>query len=298
MKEEIIEEVIEKKKIKWSKVILGTFFVIFALIGIFFLATYVRWKSEIANKHEIVYVGQEEVKIDKLLDFYGIELSTDLKEDEAILVYCTSEYGKECVTADYNNWLENNFRNPLLVIVIILVIDLCIGYILIKESITGKKRTYVYGGIILFIGLLYLGVQIFNIADYYKLVKTGKQIEGKETYYLKTNNKKEYTPVIIYQVENPLKKGNEEDEEIPEMIDVQYIPKDFSIKGDFAKRNVLLYQETREPDVLTPVRNYKKYILPVLTSIFVIVEGFIYLTINKRNKKKEEKEAKENKDKK
>ena len=103
--EEIIEE-LEKSKVSWGKVFLITLFVLFTLIAIFFAATFIRWKAEINGKFEILYTGQEEFKIDKLVDFYGNDLATELKENEAIYVYCSSEFGKECIMPDYNNVLE------------------------------------------------------------------------------------------------------------------------------------------------------------------------------------------------
>ena len=279
--EEVIEEV-EKSKVSFSKVFLTTLFVIFTLIAVFFMATYIRWKAEINNKVEIVYTGQEEVKIDKLVDFYGIELSTDLKESEAIDVFCTSEYGKECIMADYNSLLENNFRNPLLVISIIVFIDLILLYILIKDSLNGKKRSYVYGGLIILWGLVSICISVYKIADYVKLEKTGEQITGTQINYLRSNNKKSYVPYISYSTENPKNRS--------EIIDVKFFPVNYSINGFFEEKEITLYQDKQNKELVTPKRDLKRYILPITIGVLTVIMGFIYLTINSRFKKKEKKE--------
>ena len=291
--EEVIEEV-EKSKVSFSKILLGTLFVLFTLIAVFFLATYIRWKAEISNKTEIVYTGQEEaIKIDKLVDFYGIELDPELKENEAISVYCTSEYGKECIMADYNNVLENNFRNPLLVISIIVLIDLVIVYVLVKGYIGGKKRTYVYGGLIILWGLISICVSVYKIADYVKLEKTGNEITGQLINYLRSNNKKSYVPYISYSTENPQNRA--------EIIDVKFFPLNYAIDGSFEEKEITLYQDKKNKTLVTPKRDMKRYILPISVGVLTVVMGFVYLTINPRFKKKEAKEAekeKESKDKK
>lgn len=279
--EEVIEEV-EKSKVSFSKVFLCTLFVIFTLIAVFFMATYIRWKAEINNKVEIVYTGQEEVKIDKLVDFYGIELSTDLKESEAIDVFCTSEYGKECIMADYNSLLENNFRSPLLVISIIVFIDLILLYILIKDSLNGKKRSYVYGGLIILWGLVSICISVYKIADYVKLEKTGEQITGTQINYLRSNNKKSYVPYISYSTENPKNRS--------EIIDVKFFPVNYSINGTFEEKEITLYQDKQNKELVTPKRDLKRYILPITIGVLTVIMGFIYLTINSRFKKKEKKE--------
>ena len=279
--EEIVEEV-EKSKVSFFKIFLGTLFVIFTLIAVFFMATYIRWKAEINNKTEIVYSGQEEIKIDKLVDFYGIELDPELKENEAISVYCTSEFGKECIMADYNSFLENNFRNPFLVISIVVFIDLILIYVLTKNYLNGKKRSYVYGGLIILWGLVNICVSVYKIADYVKLEKTGEQITGKQINYLRSNNKKSYVPYISYSTENPNNRN--------EVIDVKYIPLNYSIDGSFEEKEITLYQDKKNKSLVTPKRDLKSYIVPVSTGVLTVIMGFIYLTINSRFKKREQKE--------
>jgi len=277
--EEIVEEV-EKSKVSIGKIFLCTLFVLFALVGIFFLATYIRWKAEISDKVPILYTGQEEVKIDKLVDFYSIELSPELKENEALYVYCTSEYGKECILTDYNNVLENNFRSPLLVISIIVLIDLIIAYILNKENLNGKKRTYVYGAIIILWGLVNVCIAVYKVADYYKEIKFNKTIDANVVYYLRTDSKKKYIPVYKYLVEE-----NEK----------YYIPTDYAIKGEFKAEEATLYYEGKDYNLITVKKDMKKYILPASVGFVTIIVGFIYLTINSRFKKKQLKEEEEKK---
>ena len=277
--EEVVEEV-EKSKVSIGKIFLCTLFVLFALIGIFFLSTYIRWKAEISDKVPILYTGQEEVKIDKLVDFYSIELSPVLKENEALYVYCTSEYGKECILTDYNNVLENNFRNPLLVISIIVLIDLIIVYILTKENLNGKKRTYVYGAIIILWGLVNVCIAVYKVADYYKEIKFNKTIDANVVYYLRTDSEKKYIPVYKYLVEE-----NEK----------YYIPTDYAIKGEFKAEEATLYYEDNDYNLITVKKDMKKYILPASVGFVTIIVGFVYLTINSRFKKKQLKEEEEKK---
>ena len=271
--EEIIEEV-EKSKIKWSKVLLASFIVVFSLIGIFFIATFIRWKAEIANKYEIIYTGQEEVKIDKLVDFYAIEMDTELKENEAILMYCTSEYGKECIAPDLTNWLENNFRHPLLVVAIVIFIDLVLLFIMTKDDLAGKKRTYVYGDLIMLWGLVFIGIQVFKVADYYKLVKDDNTYVGNRVYKLRSDSKNSFVPVYHYDEEQV------------------YIPRDYNLKGTYEEKEEIIYYSKKDNKKMTVRRDVKGYILPAVIGFITFVMGIVYLTINKRFRKKEQKDNK------
>ena len=270
--EEIIEE-LEKSRVSWGKVFLVTLFVLFTLIAIFFGATYIRWKAEISGKYQIVYTGQEEIKIDKLVDFYGNDLATELKENEALYVYCTSEYGKECIMPDFNNPLENNFREPLNVIFTLVLIDLLLLYILIKDGIRGKKRVYVYGSIIILYGLVILGSVVYKALDYYMLVKDGNKITANQEYYLRTDNTKKYIPVISYEL------GEEEK---------QYIPTDYAVKGTFEVKNVDVYHHDKK-DIVTIKKDYLMYIWPSVVGILTFVLGIVYMLINKKKKEEEKK---------
>jgi len=270
--EEIIEE-LEKSRVSWGKVFLVTLFVLFTLIAIFFGATYIRWKAEISGKYQIVYTGQEEIKIDKLVDFYGNDLATELKENEALYVYCTSEYGKECIMPDFNNPLENNFREPLNVIFTLVLIDLLLLYILIKDGIRGKKRVYVYGSIIILYGLVILGSVVYKALDYYMLVKDGNKITANQEYYLRTDNIKKYIPVISYEL------GEEEK---------QYIPTDYAVKGTFEVKNVDVYHHDKK-DIVTIKKDYLMYIWPSVVGVLTFVLGIVYMLINKKKKEEEKK---------
>ena len=270
--EEIVEEV-EKNKISIGKIFLCTIFVLLTLIAIFFGATYIRWQAEIGGKHPITYTGQENIKVDKLIDFYGSPIATELKEDEAIYMYCTSEYGKECITSDMGNVLENNFRVPTNVIITILFIDLILLYILNKEGLKGKKRVYVYGSLIILLSLIGIGSQVYKAADYYKLVKDGVQINGEQLHYLRSDNDKKYTPVITYKVDEEQK---------------EYIPNDYLLKGSFEKKEVQLYRDEKK-DVVTIKKDYKQYIYPTVIYVLSFVVGVVYLFINKKSKKEDKK---------
>ncbi len=291
--EEAVEEIVEKKKINIGKVFLDTLFVLLTLIAIFFMATYIRWKAEISDKYPVVYRGQEQVKVDKLVDFYGIEVPVELKEDETILMYCTSEYGKECIMPNYSSVLENNYREPLLAISIIVFIDLVLIYFLLKDTLNGKKRTYIYGAVILLYGLFILGRAVYKVADYYKEIKFNKTVEGEVVGYLRSDYKDKFIPVVEYIVEDNRIKDEtvEQEEQTPPTV---AILTDYTIKGDFKKDKITLYYEGNY-ELITPKKSMRKYILPAITGLAIVVMGFIYLTITKRFKKKELKAQKDKK---
>lgn len=291
--EEAVEEIVEKKKINIGKVFLDTLFVLLTLIAIFFMATYIRWKAEISDKYPVIYRGQEQVKVDKLVDFYGIEVPVELKEDETILMYCTSEYGKECIMPNYSSVLENNFREPLLAISIIVFIDLVLIYFLLKDTLNGKKRTYIYGAVILLYGLFILGRAVYKVADYYKEIKFNKTVEGEVVGYLRSDYKDKFIPVVEYIVEDNRIKDEtaEQEEQTPPTV---AILTDYTIKGDFKKDKITLYYEGNY-ELITPKKSMRKYILPAITGLAIVVMGFIYLTITKRFKKKELKAQKDKK---
>ncbi len=280
--EEAIEEV-EKKKISLGKIFISTLFVLFTLIAVFFLATFVRWKAEISDKKPILYVGQEEIKVDKLVDFYGIELSNELKTNEAIYMYCTSEYGKDCIMPNYSNFLENNFREPFTAISILVFIDLILIYVLVKDGLNGKKRTYVYGTLILLWGLFGLGRALYKVADYYKEIRFNKTLSGEVVSYLRSDYKDKYIPVYRYEVEKP---NISEEEKY-----VYDFPMNYTIKGDFKQDSIKLYYEGNY-ELVTPKKNMIRYVVPGTTGLLTVILGFVYLTINKRFKRKEEKEKK------
>ena len=287
--EELVEEV-EKKKINIGKLFLCTLFVLFSLVGVFFLATYIRWKAEISDKTPILYRGQEEIKIDKLIDFYGIELSTDLKEDEAIYMYCTSQYGKNCIMPNYSSLLENNFREPLTVINVIVFIDLVLIYILVKDSLNGKKRTYIYGTIILLWGLFGVGKVIYNATDYFLIAKDSHKIPVQVEKYLRSDYKDKYIPVFKYSYEDIGVRGDLKSE-----FDYHFIDS-FIIEGEFKQEEVKIYYDS-DFYYMTKKGLIFKNIVPATAGILTTIMGFVYLTINKRFKKKEAKKEQEEKEK-
>ena len=270
--EEIVEEV-EKNKISLGKVFLCTIFVLLTLIAIFFGATFIRWKAEISDKHPLTYKGQENIKVDKLIDFYGSAIATELKEDEAIYMYCTSEYGKECITPDYGNVLENNFRVPTNVIITIIFIDLILLYILNKESLKGKKRVYVYGSLIILLSLIGIGTQFYKAADYYKLAKDGVEVKAEQLNYLRSDKTDRYIPVITYTIDDEVR---------------EYIPDNYTVKGTFEKKEVTLYRDEKK-DVVTVKKDYKQYIYPTVIYVLSFILGFVYLFINKKSRKEDKK---------
>ena len=284
-KVEAIEEV-KEEKIGLGKIFIIILFVLFTLIAIFFLATFIRWKAEISDKKPILYRGQEEIKVDKLVDFYGFELSSDLKDNEAIFMYCTSEYGKDCIMPNYSNFLENNFREPITVISIIIFIDLLLIYILLKDSLNGKRRTYIYGTIIILWGLFGFGRALYKVADYYKEIRFNKTTIGEVTNYLRSDYKDKYIPVYRYEVEK-----NNVNKTLGEPNYVFDFPTYYTIKGDFKDESIKLYYEGNY-ELVTPKKSMLRYIAPALAGLLTVVIGSLYLTINKRFKKKEEKEKK------
>ncbi len=272
--EEVLEEV-EKKKINWKRVIQWFLFVVVSLVGVFFLSTYIRWTAEIGSKNEILYTGQEEVKIKELKDFLGFDLETELKENQAMKVYCSSKFGDSCVTADYTSGIENLLRSPRVVVNIVLLIDLIILYIIFKERLSGKIRAYIYGGLVILLGIYTIGYEIFAVADYYYFVNGNKNVvDAKVVYELVPNNGKEFRPVVKYEVE-----------------DTEYVT-DIDYKAKEVGEEITLYYKKKMPDKIDFKRSMVKHILPSIVGIAIIVVGFLYLKLNKKEKpEKEEKKA-------
>ena len=270
--EEVVEEV-EKKKINWKRVIQWFLFVVVSLIGVFFLSTYIRWSAEIGSKYEVLYTGQEEVKINELKDFLGFDLEAELKENQAMKIYCSSKFGDSCVTADYTSGIENLLRSPRVVVNIVLLVDLIILYIIFKERLTGKIRTYVYGGLVVLLGIYTIGYELFTVADYFYFVNGNKNVaDAKVLYELVPNNGKEFRPVIKYEVE-----------------DVEYTT-DIDYKAKEVGEEITLYYKKKMPDQIDFKRSMVKHILPSIVGIAIIVVGCLYLKLNKKEKQEKEEE--------
>lgn len=273
--EEVLEEV-EKKSINWKRVIQWFLFTVVTLVGVFFLSTYIRWNAEIEDKYEVVYTGQEEVKINELNNYLGFDIEAEVNEDQAIKAYCSSKFGESCVTADYTSGVENLLRSPRPVVAVVILIDLIILYIIFKERLTGKIRTYIYGALIILFGLYIVGYELFGVADYYFFVNGNKNVvDGSIIKELVPNNGKVFRPLISYEVDEK-----------------EYVT-DLDIKAKEVGKEITIYYNKKNPEQIEVKRSMLGHIFPSIVGIATIVLGVVYLKINKKKEiKEEEKKAK------
>lgn len=252
-----VEEDIKKFNVK--KLVLLILIVITTLVGIFFWSTKVRWNAEIEEYHEILYYGQEDVQINELTDFYGEELSIEIDDTEAILMYCSSQYGKTCVTGDFNNSFENLLREPSIVINIVFLIDLALLFILFKDKCFGKVKTYIIFGIVLLLGLVNIGKVIYNFADYYVFVNDSENVvTGYVVRQLITKNKNEYYPVVEYVTEQG---------EFTNYVLSSYSGEVSNEHTD--KNKITIYYDKSDNEVITTKQSLRKYIFPIIVGCFI-----------------------------
>lgn len=276
--EDIIVDNEEKKKSFFNKnFVLTILLIVVSLVGIFFASTYIRWNAEISELNEIIYYGQDDIKITELKDFYGNEMSTEINDYQALRLYCTSEYGNECLTGDYVDTLENLFRSPRIVINIVILIDLIIVYILIKDKKLKKVSIYVVSLLILLYGIYSLGFQIYKLSDYIGSVNDSQNVtQAKIIKGVVTSNEDRFKPIIEYTTE----KGT----------NIIYL--DYIVKGNIEDKiddNITVYYKKKDVLDVEVRRSFWGYILPTILSIITIITSVIYFKL-KDEKKKEENE--------
>lgn len=276
--EDIIVDNEEKKKSFFNKnFVLVILLIVVSLVGIFFASTYIRWNAEISELNEIIYYGQDDIKITELKDFYGNEMSTEINDYQALRLYCTSEYGNECLTGDYVDTLENLFRSPRVVINIVILIDLIIVYILIKDKKLKKVFIYAVSLLILLYGIYSLGFQIYKLSDYIGSVNDSQNVtQAKIIKGVVTSNEDRFKPIIEYTTE----KGT----------NIIYL--DYIVKGNIEDKiddNITVYYKKKDVLDVEVKRSFWGYILPTILSIITIIMSVIYFKL-KDEKKKEENE--------
>lgn len=276
--EDIIVDNEEKKKSFFNKnFVLVILLIVVSLVGIFFASTYIRWNAEISELNEIIYYGQDDIKITELKDFYGNEMSTEINEYQALRLYCTSEYGNECLTGDYVDTLENLFRSPRVVINIVILIDLIIVYILIKDKKLKKVFIYAVSLLILLYGIYSLGFQIYKLSDYIGSVNDSQNVtQAKIIKGVVTSNEDRFKPIIEYTTE----KGT----------NIIYL--DYIVKGNIEDKiddTITVYYKKKDVLDVEVKRSFWGYILPTILSIVTIIMSVIYFKL-KDEKKKEENE--------
>lgn len=276
--EDIIVDNEEKKKSFFNKnFVLVILLIVVSLVGIFFASTYIRWNAEISELNEIIYYGQDDIKITELKDFYGNEMSTEINDYQALRLYCTSEYGNECLTGDYVDTLENLFRSPRVVINIVIIIDLIIVYILIKDKKLKKVFIYAVSLLILLYGIYSLGFQIYKLSDYIGSVNDSQNVtQAKIIRGVVTSNEDRFKPIIEYTTE----KGT----------NIIYL--DYIVKGNIEDKiddTITVYYKKKDVLDVEVKRSFWGYILPTILSIITIIMSVIYFKL-KDEKKKEENE--------
>lgn len=269
---EVTEET--KKKINLKNIILWILIGIVTLVGIFFISTKIRWDADLEEHTEILYYGQENIKVDKITGYYGEKLDTEVDDKHAYLLYCDSEYGGDCLTADFNNGLDNNLRHPKDTLNIILLIDLVLVFMLISNRKYTKLQRWLIGGVVLVYGLINLGMVAYNFADYYYLVNDSEYLANANVVRgIVTENKEEFYPVVTYTIE---------DKEY-----IVYI--DNAIKGtieDNLNKQVTVYYDKNDNSLATTKRSLTSYILPLIISVLYIIFGLVFVSILKKKTKK------------
>lgn len=259
-----IDEKEQNKQDKKRKILLISLLVLVSLIGIFFLSTYLRWNADIEDKYRIIYYKQDGLKIDSLTDFYGGDVSLDIDDNEAIIMYCTKDYGKNCVTLDYLNPLENIFRDPVIIINVVIIIDLILVYNLIKDKYIKDIKKLIMGLVILVYGLGLTFMQIYKIAEYYIFVNN--QFETTATIYKKviTENDKKFNPIVKYEIDG---------KEYMEYLDTD-------IKGsidDKIDEEINIHYYKKDKNSIVGKRNVLWRIAPAILGIIIVIESISFM---------------------
>ncbi len=255
------------KKFSVKKLVLLILVVITTLVGIFFWSTETRWNAEIVDYNEILYYGQEEIKIDELIGFYGNEVDTNISDTDAILMYCSSQYGGTCVTGDFNNTFENLLRDSSIVINIVILIDLILLLIMFSDKVFSKVKTYVIFGIVLVYGLVNVGFVVYDFADYYSFVNDSKDVvTGYVVRKIVTENKNEYYPVVEYVTEQG---------EFTNYILSSYSGEVSSEHTDNNK--ITIYYDKVDNSVCTIKQDLKKYLLPLIVGLCYVILSIVFV---------------------
>lgn len=263
-------EISIKKPNNVAKIILIVVMIIVSMIGVFFASTYIRWNAFIEDKYEIIYYEQDGIKVDEVKGFYGEDLNNDLSENQAMRLYCTSQYGGKCVTGNYTDILENLFRSPGIIINIVILIDLGLLYLLVKEKKFNKIQRYIFSLLIVLYGIYGLGVQIYKMTDYYFFVNNSEYVtNGKIIKEVIPRNDK-FKAIVSY--------------DIGDKNYIEYL--DYDIKGSFLDNNekkVMLYYDKKDGKKIEVKRSLLGYILPIIIAILMIVIGYDYFKIKKKD---------------
>ncbi len=273
---EVSTEIEEVKTKDVKKILLYVLIGIVSLVGFLFWSTEVRWNAELSeHENEILYYSQDEIKIEELTGFYGEEVSTKLKSNEALLVYCDSQYGGSCITGDFNDGVENLLRNPSIVINVVILIDLVLLFILFKDKNLSKVKVYIIFALILVYGLFNLGKVVFDFTDYYAFVNDSENVvKAKLVGQLVTGNNKEYYPVINYTTEQG---------DFTTYVDV---PFNGNAKDDISKsQEITIYYDKKDNSIVTSKQSLKQYIFPIIISLLYVVGAISYLLITKKKMK-------------
>lgn len=267
------DELIVDNKKKFNKnILLIILLVIVSLIGIFFASTYIRWNAEISELVEVYYYGQEDIKIVSLKDFYGNDLEVDLKDNEALKLYCSSKYGDECLTGNYTDNLENLFRNPYIVINIVILIDIIIIYFIIRNKEIGNIKVYIISSIILLFGLYSFGFQIYRVADYVLNVNdSDNAIEAEIVKGVIPNNGDKFKPIVSYTTEN----GD------------YNVYLDYEIDGlikDKVGDKITIYYSNENESIIEVKRSFVRFIIPFIVSIGILVMSIFYFKLKRKDK--------------
>lgn len=273
VKEETVGEVSsEKKSFPWKQVGLIVIAVIVTLVGVFFASTSIRWKSEIADLKEVLYYGQEEIKIQHLQDFYGNAMDFEVDENHALKLYCTNAYGNDCITGDYVQPLENLFREPMVVVRIVVIVDLFILYLFLKDKDIGNIKVYLLSTLILLYGIYGVGSQIYHVADYLmRVYHLPVVLQGEIVKGIVTSSDQKFKPVIKYTID--------------EETYISYL--DYEVDGTIEEKKnseITLYYHKKSENPIEVKRSLLSYLVPSIVSIMTIVMSIFFFQLKRKDK--------------
>lgn len=279
---ENIEET-NKKKIDIKKILCIIVMILISVVCIVFLSTYIRWQSFIEDKEEVLVYKEEEnyiYEIDdkikyvtEIKDFYDNKIEDFvINENEVAIMYCGKKDRDNCNYVNYSDMDFKIITNPSVIIFTALIVDL-LGtlYLLRKNEKISKIYIRIAGGVILLLGLIIIGKEIYKVADYYLLANDSEYlVNSKIVAVIKDDyDEKKIKPVSTYII------GEKEYVYYSnDLIDAKV--------GD----ELTLYYDKNDYKIATMKTNPFNAIDFILGSGFVIVGSIYFISVKEEKEKR------------
>lgn len=279
---ENIEET-NKKKIDIKKILCIIVMILISVVCIVFLSTYIRWQSFIEDKEEVLVYKEEEnyiYEIDdkikyvtEIKDFYDNKIENFvINENEVAIMYCGKKDRDNCNYVNYSDMDFKIITNPSVIIFTALIVDL-LGtlYLLRKNEKISKIYIRIAGGVILLLGLIIIGKEIYKVADYYLLANDSEYlVNSKIVAVIKDDyDEKKIKPVSTYVI------GEKEYVYYSnDLIDAKV--------GD----ELTLYYDKNDYKIATMKTNPFNAIDFILGSGFVIVGSIYFISVKEEKEKR------------